>query len=241
MIRLTHFRCRAELAAVDAEAEALSAEAQRLVGDIELRDRLDEARRTDVEALIAERDALDAALAESQRETQELRARVSEEQCPENRGHSISLGLQVDELERQVEELEAELETWREHAGQLSRELTAHEQAESVLEARRRRVAADALDDAAERPAHPQSAHQATVAAAIAAMPLAYFDPEVACDVGYDRARWLVDGQAVDPYGTPERARDQIAARYGFTDAELDAIEASARAQAVAEAEAEAA
>ncbi|CAL9623035.1 hypothetical protein SUDANB121_05892 (plasmid) [Nocardiopsis dassonvillei] len=218
-MRFTHRQCQQELA----QAHAL----------------LDH-RETELEEVTRERADLrhNAILAEV--ELGHLRERVraadaqDQERCQENRGHSISLGQQVDELERQV----AELETWREHAGQLSRELTAHERAESVLAARRRRVAADALDDADERPSHPQSAHQATVAAAIAAMPLTYFDPEVVCDVGYGRPRWLVDGQAVDPYGTPERARDQIAARYGFTDAELDEIEAAARAQAAAEAEA---
>ncbi|SHK92689.1 hypothetical protein SAMN05421803_14322 [Nocardiopsis flavescens] len=222
-MRFTHRRCQQELdqayALLDRREEELEATTGELV----------ERRHTTVLVEV---------------ELGHLRERVraadaqDRERCPENQGHSLSLGMQVDELERQVAELEAELGTWREHAEGLAGEVLAYQRAESVLAGRRRRVAAAALDDAAERPAHPQSAHQATVAAAIAAMPLAYFDPEVVCDVGYGRPRWLVDGEVLGPYGTPERGRDQIAARYGLTDAELDAIEAAARAQLAAEAEA---
>lgn len=196
-----------------------------------LLDHREERLETTTEELVDLRHAAVLAEVELGHLRERVRAADTESLCREDHGHA-------DSLEQQVAELEAELETWREHAGQLSRELTAHEQAESVLAGRRRRVAAAALDDAAERPSHPQSAHQATVAAAIAAMPLTYFDPEVVCDVGYGRARWMVDGEAVDPYGTPERAREQVIARYGFTDAELDEIEAAARAQAAQDQEA---
>jgi hypothetical protein len=87
-MRITHRKCRAETAALHAEAEALHVEVARLTRNVEAR--------------AAECDDLETALVESQNETEELQSRALFTQglCLEVRGHSISLEQLLDEYER---------------------------------------------------------------------------------------------------------------------------------------------
>ncbi|MEU0493757.1 hypothetical protein ABZ249_31405 [Nocardiopsis sp. NPDC006139] len=192
-------------------------------------------REEELEEVTRERADLRHAAVLAEVELGHLRERVraadTENLCRQEHGHA-------DSLEQQVAELEAELETWREHAEGLAGELNAYERAESVLAGRRRRVAAAALGDAAEYSARPGAAAQATVAAAVAVMPLEFFNPEIVAVFDGGRTRWLVDGEEAEPYGTEREAREQVIARYGLTEQDLDLIEDAARAQAAQDQEA---
>lgn len=179
-MRITHRRCRAETAALHTEAEGLATEAALLARD--------------VEALTAERDDLEKALAQSQNETTELqtRAMFTEGLCLEGRGHSISLEQLLDEYER----------------------------GESVLQARRRRAAEAALGDAWHGSNTEWAARSAAVAQAILALPLEAFDPEIT----YEHGRWYVDGERFAAFAFPDVAQERLQERYGLADDELTQI-----------------
>lgn len=116
----------------------------------------------------------------------------------------------------------------REHSNQMARELTAYEQAESVLQTRRRRAAQNALGDATESPWAKGAGQRAAVAAALLALPLEYFD----IDLDYFEGRWWVDGEPVAGlYASQRDDEKRLQEQYGITRRELKAITARTASQ----------